>query len=138
RLRCALAAMGAIRDFPRAEVLDLVDPPPPGWSLASGDRENSGVPAATCALLIVDALVEAETIASALTEDGRRRGSVIGIVSGVGFSAARNSRLGLLEAAEADLNVLVELVEQNHLSLMAPTTMIHFCIDAIVERPQLT
>jgi DNA-binding CsgD family transcriptional regulator len=137
RLRWALAAMGAIRDFPRSEVLGLIDPPPPGWSLPSGDRESSAVPAATCALLIVDALTEAETMASALTEDGRRRGSVIGIVSGVGFSAARNSRLGLLHAAEADLNVMVELIDQNHLSLMALTTMVHFCIDAVAERPQL-
>lgn len=134
QLRSALAAMGSIRDFPRTEVIALVDPPPPGWSLPREIRETSAVPAATCALLVVDAFDEAETLATALSEDGRQRGSVIGIVSGVGFEASRLARLGDLRGAEAELNVLVEQVEENDLSLMALTTMLHFCLEAIVER----
>jgi len=59
------------------------------------------------------------------------------MISGVGFSASLDSRCGRLSSAEADLNVLVELTEQNDLSLMALATMLHFSVDAIVERPGL-
>lgn len=137
RLRFVLTAIGAVRDFPRAEVIELVDPAAQDWSFRSRGRESSAVAAATCALLLVDAVEEAGAIASALKEDGRRRGSLLAMISGVGFAASLDSRCGRLSSAEAELGVLLELTEQNDLSLMALATMLHFSIDAIVERPRL-
>jgi DNA-binding CsgD family transcriptional regulator len=137
RLRFVLAAIGALRDFPRAEVIELVDPAAQDWSFRSRGRESSAVAAATCGLLLVDATEEAEAVASALKEDGRRRGSLLAMISGVGFTASLDSRRGRLSSAEADLNVLLELTEQNDLSLMALATMLHFSIDAIGERSGL-
>ena len=75
-----------------------------------------------------------DAVARDLTEDGRRRGALLSIISGVGFGAARHCRMGDLRSSEADFAVTLELVEQNDLSLMALTTMLHFCVDTVVER----
>jgi DNA-binding CsgD family transcriptional regulator len=134
RLRWILAALGSIRDSSRAEIEGLIEPAGQEWSMRQDGRETSTVAQAACALLLVESYEATESIARELTEDGRRRGSLLAMVAGVGFSAARDSRLGELEAAEADFSVMIELIEQNELSLMALTTMIHFCVDTILER----
>ena len=137
RLRWILAALGAIRDMPRAEVEALIEPTAQQWSTRQDGRETSTATQGACALLVAEAFELTESVAQQLTEDGRRRGSLLSMIAGVGFSAARNSRLGHLESAEADLNVLVELTERNDLNLMALTTFLHFCIDTVVERRDL-
>jgi DNA-binding CsgD family transcriptional regulator len=134
RLRWILAALGAIRDMPRAEVIRLIDPAAQRWTMQFEGREGSTATQAGCALLVADAFDEVGVVARELTDDGRRRGALLSIVSGVGFSAARHTRMGDLRSAEADFAVTLELIEQNDLSLMALTTMLHFCIDTVVER----
>jgi DNA-binding CsgD family transcriptional regulator len=134
RLRWILAALGSIRDMPRAEVEALIEPAAQRWTMRLDGRESSTATQAGCALLVADAFDEIEVVAEQLTDDGRRRGALLSIISGVGFSAARHSRMGDLRSAEADFAVTLELVDQNDLSLMALTTMLHFCVDAVVER----
>ncbi|MBS1679687.1 MAG: AAA family ATPase [Actinobacteria bacterium] len=137
RLRWVLAALSSIRDGSRAEVEALVGPAEQDWSLRRDGRETSAVAQAGCALLVVDAFDGIDPIARALTEEGRRRGSLLAMIAGVGFAAGRASRMGDLRAAETDFGLVIEQAEQNELSLMALTTMIHFCTDALVERRAL-
>jgi len=137
RLRWMLAALGAIRDTPRAEVERLIERDQPDWSMQRDGREASTVTQAASALLVVEAFDEVEAIGRQLAEDGRRRGALLATVAGVGFRAAVNSRRGYLSAAEPDVAAMVELIEQNELSLMALTTMAHFCVDTLVERREL-
>ncbi|MGE4121248.1 MAG: AAA family ATPase [Solirubrobacterales bacterium] len=137
RLRWVLAALGSIREMPRAEVEALIEPTAQQWSTRIDGRETSTAAQGACALLVAEAFELTESVAQQLTEDGRRRGSLLSMIGGVGFSAAHSSRLGHLESAEADLNVMIELVERNDLNLMALTTFLHFCIDAVVERRDL-
>jgi DNA-binding CsgD family transcriptional regulator len=137
RLRWILAALGSVRDSSRAEVEDLIEPGEQEWSTRRDGHETSTATQAACALLLVEAFDETESVAAELIDDGRRRGSLLSMIAGVGFSAARNSHLGSLSSAEADFNVMVELIEQNELNLMALTTFVHFCLDTLVERRQL-
>jgi DNA-binding CsgD family transcriptional regulator len=134
RLRWVLAALGAIRDTPREEVEALIGPAGQKWSTRQDGRETSTATQGACALLLAEAYEQTESVSRELIDDGRRRGSLLSMIAGVGFGAARNSRLGHLRSAEADFNVMVELVEQNELNLMALTTFVHFCIDTVVER----
>ena len=67
-------------------------------------------------------------------EDARRRGSLMATIGAVGFRAALDQRVGRFESAEANLLLAIELTQRNELSLMALTTFLHFCLDAIVER----
>ena len=134
RLRWILAALGSIRDSPRAEVEALIEPAEQKWSTRRDGRETSTATQAACALLLVEAFDATESVAQELIDDGRRRGSLLSMIAGVGFSASRNSHLGRLTNSEADFNVMVELTEQNDLNLMALTTFLHFCIDTVIER----
>ena len=134
RLRWVLAALGSIRDMSRAEVEELIEPTGQKWSTRRDGRETSTATQAACALLLVEAFEVTESVAQELIDDGRRRGSLLSMIAGVGFSAARNSHLGRLPNAEADFNVMVELTEQNDLNLMALTTFLHFCADTVTER----
>jgi DNA-binding CsgD family transcriptional regulator len=134
RLRWILAALGSIRDMPRTEVEALIEPAAQTWTMRLDGRESSTATQAGCALLVADLFDATKVVAEELTDDGRRRGALLSIISGVGFSAARHARMGDLRSAEAEFGVTLELVEQNDLSLMALTTMLHFCVDAVVER----
>ena len=134
-LRWVLGALGAIHGRPRGEVLDLIGPASGAWTLAHRGRESSLVFQAVMTLLLVDAQEESERIAAALQEDGRRRGSLMGMIAGAGYAAALEARRGQLGPSEASMQVAFELLRENELSLMALTTFVHVCLDTIVERP---
>lgn len=133
-LRWVLAALGATRDRPAAEILALVGPPDQEWNSATKGRESSLVSNAILAMVLVDSFDDGEQIAAALLDDSRRRGSLLGTILGVGFVAAMETRRGRLDLAETSLNTAIDLVRTNELSLMAMTTILHFCLDTIVER----
>ncbi len=137
RLRWMLAGLGSIRDTPRAEIERLADRDGQDRGMREDGREVTTVTQAACALLVVEAFDEVEAIGRQLAEDGRRRGALLATVAGVGLGAAVDSRRGRLDAAEADLVAMVELIERNELSLMALTTMAFFCVDTLVERGAL-
>jgi DNA-binding CsgD family transcriptional regulator len=134
-LRWVLGALGAIRGWPRAEVLELIGPVSEDWRVNRRGRESSLVFQAVMTLLLVDALDEGERIAAALHEEGRGRGSLMAMIAGVGYTAALEARRGQLGSSEASMQVVFELLRENELSLMALTTFLHFCIDTILERP---
>ncbi|MGE0067547.1 MAG: LuxR C-terminal-related transcriptional regulator, partial [Solirubrobacterales bacterium] len=137
RLRWVLAALCAIRGEPRQLVLDLLGPVSTEWVVGDRGRETSLVTHAVLALLLVDSFADGERLTAALLADGRRRGSLLAIVAGLGFEASREQMRGSLAAAEANLNTAIELLRENDLSLMALATSLNFCLDAIVERRAL-
>ncbi|HVY77604.1 MAG TPA: AAA family ATPase [Solirubrobacterales bacterium] len=138
RLRWVIAAVGAIRDLPRGEVLRLISPSTQSWDLARNGRESSmSLSQAIGALVMVDALDEAEAIAMEVGEEGRRSGSVLGVVVGLGFRAAVDARRGRLRASVANLEVAIETLRDNDLNLMALTTCLHLCVDTVIERHEL-
>jgi DNA-binding CsgD family transcriptional regulator len=134
QLRWVLAAIGGIRDASSDTVIGLVGPPRQDWTIGRGGRESSFVAQAMFALLLVDAAEHGEQIAAALTDDGRRRGSLLAMISGVGYAAALDARRGRLSSSEAQVHVVMELIRDNELSLMALTTVLNFSLDTILER----
>lgn len=137
QLRWVLAGLGAIADMPREQVIELSAPGSPGWSVRQGGRESSLVFQAALGLVIVDALEDTESIAARFEEEARRRGSLMAALGAICLRAATSRRRGRLDVAEESLLLGVELVQRNDLSLMALTTVLHFSLDAIVERAAL-
>jgi DNA-binding CsgD family transcriptional regulator len=132
-LRWVLAAFGAIQSMPRAEVLEMVDPASEDWIVHRGGRESSLVAQALLALLIVGAYETGERMAATLGEAGRG-GSLLAMLTSVGYTAALDAHRGRLDTSEASFSVVLELIRTNELSLMVLTTFLHFCLDTIVER----
>ena len=137
RLRWVLAALCAVRGEPRELVLDLVGPVSTEWVVGDRGRETSLVTHAVLALLLVGSFDDGERLSRALLDDGRRRGSLLAIVAGLGFEASGEQMRGGLAAAEASFGTAIELLHHNDVSLMALATSLNFCLDTIVERRQL-
>ncbi len=133
-LRWILGAADAARGEPAEEVLGLLGPFEHEWSLRRRGRESSFVAQAMFGLLMIGAEQQVDRVASALRMEGRRRGSLLARIFGVGLAASLDARRGRLAASESDLSVVVELTKANQLSLMALTTMLYFCLDTLVER----
>jgi DNA-binding CsgD family transcriptional regulator len=133
-LRWLLAGLGACRNLPREEVIELIGPESQDWSVQKGGRESSMVFQAAMGLVVVDGLEEGERLAEAFEEEARRRGSLLAMIAAVGFRASVDQRFGRLESAEQNVLVALDLLQRNELSLMALTTFLHFCLDTIVER----
>jgi DNA-binding CsgD family transcriptional regulator len=136
-LRWVLAALGAFQDMPRAEILELIGPPSQNWTQRRGARESSLVAQALLALLIVDAPEAVERATAAMREEARDAGSLLTMLSAVGYTAALEDHRGRLDSSEASLSVALDLMRENELSLMALTTFLYFCLDTIVERRAL-
>ena len=136
-LRCVLGTIGAFQETSREAITELISPDSLDWRLARDGRESTLVPVAILALLMVDALEEAESAVAVVIEDARARGSLLAMISGVGATAVVNQRRGRLAAAEADLRTAIELLGENELSLMALATFLHFCLETIAEREEL-
>jgi DNA-binding CsgD family transcriptional regulator len=134
QLRWLLAAIGGVRDAARSEVLALIQPSSQHWTIVRRGRDNSFVGQAMFALLLVGASDEGALVASSISQDGRRRGSLMAMISGVGYGAALDAHRGRLGSSEESLNVMLGLIRENELSLMALTTFVSFCLDTIVER----
>jgi DNA-binding CsgD family transcriptional regulator len=137
RLRWVLAAIGALQDMPREEILRLIAPRTQHWCIAHDGRESSLVAQAASTLVMVDDLDGADVIATALGDEGRERGSLLAMISAAGYAAAADAGRGHLASSEANLRVAIELIEGNELSLMALTTCLHHCLDTLIERRDL-
>jgi DNA-binding CsgD family transcriptional regulator len=136
-LRWLLAAVGALGQMPREQVLELIGPRGQNWGLVRDGRESSQVGQALSALVIVEALEEAEWGAAVAAEDGRRLGSLIAMVCSLGYTAAIEQRRGRLAESEASLTAVLELLGDNDLGLMALTTVFQFTPDTLLERTAL-
>lgn len=133
-LRAVLSGLAAARGLPRETVVELVRPQRERWTMTVMGRETSQVSNAALSLILVDHLEPSDRIAADLLADGRRRGSLMATLTALGLAAAAGTRRGELAAAEANLATALEVLQTNQLSLMAMTTIIHFCLDTIVER----
>jgi DNA-binding CsgD family transcriptional regulator len=137
RLRWVLGGLGAIREEPRAAVLELLEPISAGWVRSIAGRESSLLNHGLLAAILVDAFDGSREVVDALLDYGRARGSVLAIVSAVGNAALFEQRRGDLSAAEADLRMGIEVLRENEFSAMALATALNFCLDTIVERTGL-
>jgi DNA-binding CsgD family transcriptional regulator/tetratricopeptide (TPR) repeat protein len=137
RLRWVLAAIGALQDTPREEILRLIAPATQRWRIAHDGRESSLVAQAASSLVLIDDLAGVDEVATALAAEGRERGSLLAMISAAGYAAAADARRGRLSSSEASLRVTIELIESNELSLMALTTCLHHCVDTLIERREL-
>jgi DNA-binding CsgD family transcriptional regulator len=137
RLRWVLATLGAIRDQPRDQVIELLGPISADWVLGVGDRESTLTHHGVVAALMIEALEEGERVVAALLDYGRASGSVMAIVAGMGLSASFEQRRGNLPASEASLRIGLELLRENEFSAMALATTLNFCTDTILERRAL-
>jgi DNA-binding NarL/FixJ family response regulator len=137
RLRWVLAAIGALQDMPREEILRLIAPATQRWRIAHDGRESSLVAQAASALVLVDDLDGVDEVAAALAEEGRDRGSLLAMISAAGYAATADARRGRLSSSEASLRITIELIEGNALSLMALTTVLHHCVDTLIERREM-
>ncbi|HVW46926.1 MAG TPA: AAA family ATPase [Solirubrobacterales bacterium] len=133
-LRWLLAGLGASRQMPREEVMELIGPRSQAWTIARRERESSLVFQAVMGVLFVDGIEEAEWIAAGLEEDARRRGSLMAMIGAVGYRASLDQRRGLLGSSEENVLLAIDLIRRNELTMMALTTFLNFCLDAIVER----
>jgi DNA-binding CsgD family transcriptional regulator len=136
-LRWILAVIGALRDSPRPAVLGLLEPAPRRWSMRRGGRESTFIGQPLSALFLIDAEEEAMRLAGDLLDEGRRGGSLMAMVVGVGYVGTIDSRHGRLASAEAQLLTAIDLARQNEISLMALTTLLCFGLETIVERAGL-
>jgi DNA-binding CsgD family transcriptional regulator len=137
RLRWVLAALGAIHDAPREWVIEMIGPIAQDWVLTPDGRESSLISHAVLALVIIDDLDGSDLIAAAVHREGRDIGALMSMIQATGYAAALDNRRGRLQATEANVGATVDLITANAMSLMALTTFVHFCLDAIVERPGL-
>jgi DNA-binding CsgD family transcriptional regulator len=137
-LRGVLGAIGSMTDAPRDQVLELAafDPRRLTFEYLPG-HESAFVMQAPLSLIVIDELADCDAVATALLADAGARGSLGAAMGGRGYSAAMHTRRGDLAAAEADLRLAVELIQENDLSLLFLTSTLIFCIDALTERKGL-
>jgi DNA-binding CsgD family transcriptional regulator len=133
-LRWVIAGLGACRDMPRAEITEMIGTDYRSWGFQQNGRESSLVAQAALALLMLDDLDAAEKVVGAFEEDARRRGSLLAMVSAVGYRASLDARRGQLQSSEEGLLAAVDLLSRNELSLMVLITFLHNCLDSIIER----
>lgn len=133
-LRWTLGGVGALRDVPRDRVLELLAPEQATWTARRDGRDSQLIAQAGWALIAIDAADELERLIAALLAEGTAHGSTLATLAGHGYSAWLHQRRGRLDAAEADIAIVLDLVTRNDLSLMALTTLVHACSDTIVER----
>lgn len=136
-LRWIIAVIGALRDAPREAVAEMMEPPPRRWSTRRRGRESSFIGQPLSTYFLIDDEAESRRLSDDLIAEGRRGGSLMAMVVGTGFGAAIDARHGRLAAAEAQLLAAFELIRDNEMNLMVITTMLNFCLPAVVERRAL-
>jgi DNA-binding CsgD family transcriptional regulator len=96
-----------------------------GRFLAEETADSMAVVHAAYALIFVDRLGEALAFTRAMTADGQRRGSVLGVVAGSAHCAFAELRMGALADAEADALAAFELARQHGLLFTLPFIAAH-------------
>ncbi|MGH2928558.1 MAG: helix-turn-helix transcriptional regulator, partial [Solirubrobacteraceae bacterium] len=91
-----------------------------GRFLADETSESISAAHAMSALIFVDELDRACGVADAVLADARRRGSALGLVSGMAHRGLAHLRAGRLAAAEADLTAARELVDERQMGFTLP------------------
>ncbi|HEX4304879.1 MAG TPA: AAA family ATPase [Solirubrobacterales bacterium] len=103
------------------EVAMIVERGLAGGSFLARETSDSLNAAYACyALIFIDRLEQALALARAMRIDGRRRGSVLGVVAGAAHCALAELRLGALADAEADAQEAFELAGRHELEFTLP------------------
>jgi DNA-binding CsgD family transcriptional regulator len=100
--------------------------PAAGWAAAQ----------ALTALVCAERHAPALALAELTADEGRRTGSLLGVVTGVGYRGHDACRRGELVAAEADLRTIIEIVVSSGMSMWLTSVLFYFT-EALVERPEL-
>ncbi|MHB8658637.1 MAG: helix-turn-helix transcriptional regulator [Solirubrobacteraceae bacterium] len=131
-----LAAVTAARGEQLAEVLPLVESGLAGPGLLDDDSAVSQLPQAFGALVVIEALDRATSLAEALRNAARASGSVYAFIVATAHQVWIQTRRGDLLGAEADLRTTVELA-QEHGFVFALAATVWYGADTLVERPSL-
>ena len=137
-LRWVLACIGASRDLPANEIVDLVAPQSLRWSMERFGRESVLTTQGVFALIHAERFDLALKAAREIREDGRRRGSVLGVIGGMGLEAVANDRQGNLRSSEADFRLQFEMLGESALGMMPIVSTVNLAINAILERAGLS
>ena len=136
-LRAMLALAKGLRGEPRDEVVAQAT-----YALA-GDRlmgeRGAGAWAsvqALTALVVVDEHELALNACETLAEQAQLSGSFMGTTANLGYRGWIFARRGDLAAAEAELRIAWDLVNQAGMPLLITSAM-YFLVDAVLERPSL-
>jgi DNA-binding CsgD family transcriptional regulator len=136
-LAALLAAVAAHRCEGSEKVLLMAD-----RGLASGrllGERGAGAWASAqvlWALVAIDEYERALSMAEHVAAEGRRSGSLLGVLTGTGYRGAIHARKGDLAAAETELRTILDVTAQSGMSLWLATAF-HLFQDALVERPGL-
>jgi DNA-binding CsgD family transcriptional regulator len=87
--------------------------------------------------LVLEAYGRAHEIARALSEEGRRRGSLLAALNAAAYDGALHSREGDLVDAEVDIRLTMDMLASAPLGLVGALSLFCFAADAIVERREL-
>jgi len=131
-----LAAVAAARGEDLAEVLPLVERGLGGEDVFTEESAVALLPQAFGALVIVEELDRAASLADGLMNAARRRGSAYAALAATAHRAWVQTRRGDLLGAEADLRTSVELA-QEHGFVFALAATVWYGADALLERPSL-
>ena len=130
-----LAAIDAVRGENLVDIVPLVERGLAGVSLST---ESAGalLPQAFAALIVVEELDRAASVAEEMLSAARARGSLYDFLAALGHRAWLQTRRGDLLAAEADLRPVVEAAQEHDL-MFALAATVWYTADALVERPML-
>lgn len=131
-----LAAIDAVRGENLVDIVPLVER---GLARVSLSTESAGalLPQAFAALIVVEELDRAASVAEEMLSAARARGSMYDFLAALAHRAWLQTRRGDLLAAEADLRPVVEAAQEHDLVFAAAAT-VWYAADALVERPMLS
>lgn len=136
-LRAMLALAKGLRGEPRDEVVAQAAYALEGDRLM-GERAAGAwaSPQALTALVAVDEFELALKACETLAEQSRLSGSFMGTTGSLGFRGWIFAKRGDLAAAEAEIRIAWDLVNQAGMPLLITSAM-YFLVDAVLERPSL-
>lgn len=135
-LAALLANAAVLRSEPNGRVMELVERALRGGRLLTERAGAWGAPNLLAALVFADQHARALTLSRELVAEGRRTGSLLAIMTGIGARGGVLARTGELVAAEADLHTVVQLARETEMRLWIATAL-HLFADVLIERPQL-
>jgi len=136
-LAALLAGVAAFRCEGSAAVMVMVERALAGGRLI-GERGAGGWASAQliAALAYIAEYERALEVSDQVAAEGRRTGSLRGVLTGTGYPGNVFDRTGDLVAAEAVLRTTVNIAEKSGMMLWLATVFHSFC-DTLIERPQL-
>lgn len=131
-----LASCAVCRGEPEARVAELIDRGLADTGLMAGVDADAWGPQIAASLAYLGHPGRAMAAAEAMRTGARARGSVYGFVRAAALRALVENQQGDLRAVEADVRSAFELSRTHQLMFSVPP-LVHWSIDALLERPGL-